>query len=208
LASLDELTGLTRVRREGAALLLLPMQGTARTLVPVGGVFFRAEDRREATHALLRSAGDLPIITDGLRTFERVSPLTVYFRWASAVAGLGGLLHLLIAGGVRTALSLGRGTWRGMPLRWPALGLALLLLAPALYLTQSFLALGDPTPANLAVAALTGLLPVTLVVAAVQTVRAGLRTRRARLDFVALAGALQWCVVLAAWGLLPFALWR
>jgi hypothetical protein len=186
----------------------MPLQGSVRTLTPVGGAFFRAIDRREATHVLLRSSEERPIITDGLRTLERVGPLTVYARWASALAGLAAVLYLLVVGGVRSVQSLRRGMWRSEPLRWPAICLALLLVAPALYLTQSFLAIGDPTPANVAIALLTGMLPLTLLVAGVHRVRAGLRTHAARLDLLVLAGALQWCVVLAAWGMLPFALWR
>jgi CubicO group peptidase (beta-lactamase class C family) len=207
-AYLDEIMGVTRVRWDGRALHLLPMQGTARTLTPVGGKFFRAADRREATHALLRSTDDRPIITDGLRTFERVPPLPVYVLWTSAAAGLAALLYLLIVGGVRSVRSLRLGAWRSEPLLWPTLCLTLLLVAPALYLTQSFLAIGDPTPASVAIALLTGTLPLTLLAAGAQRVRAGLTARTARLDLLALAGALQWCAVLASWGMLPFALWR
>lgn len=207
-AYLDELTGLTRVRWDGKALLLLPLQGITRSLTPVGGAFFRAADRREATHVLLHSTEDRPIITDGIRTLERVRPLTVYARWASALAGVVAVLYLLVVGGVRSAQSLRRGVWRSEPLRWPAICLALMLVAPALYLTQSFLAIGDPTPANVAIALLSGMLPLTLLVAGVHRVRTGLRTHTARLDLLAVAAALQWCLVLAAWGMLPFALWR
>lgn len=207
-AYLDQVTGVTRVRWDGRAVLLLPLQGSPRTLTPVGGPFFRAADRREATHALLRTADDRLVITDGLRTLERVHPLPIYLLWASAAMGLAALLYLLIVGGIRSVRALRRGTWRAEPLRWPTLCLALLLAAPALYLTQSFLAIGDPTPANVAIALLTGALPLTLLVAGVPRVRTGFGGRSARLDLLALGGALQWCAVLAVWGMLPLALWR
>ncbi len=207
-AYLDEVLGVTRVRWDGRAVQLRPLQGPARTLTPVGGAFFRAADRREATHALLRSADDQRIITDGVRTFERVVPLAVYVRLLSAATGLAALLYLLIVGGIRSVRSLRRGTWRLEPLRWPVICLALLLSAPALYLSQSVLAIGDPTPANLVLAVLTGALPLTLLVAGVHRVRAGTGGRTARMDIFALGGALQWCAVLASWGLLPLALWR
>ncbi len=207
-AYLDQVTGVTRVRWDGQALQLLPLQGAARTLTPVGGAFFRAADRREATHALLRSADDRLIITDGVRTLERARPIPLFARWGSAAAGLAALLYLLIVGGVRCVRSLRSGAWDSEPLRWPALCLALLLVAPALYLTQSFLAIGDPTPANLAITLLTGALPLTLLLAVAHRVRTGFSARAARLDLLALAGALQWCVVLATWRMLPLALWR
>ena len=207
-AYLDELAGVTRVRWDGKAVALRPLQGTPRTLTPVGGALFRAEGRREATHVLLVSAGDRRVISDGLRTLERVSTISVAAHAASALSGLAALLYLLLVGGVRMVQALRRTTWRSEPLRWPASCLMLMFLAPALYLMQPLLAIGDPTPANLAIAGLSGLLPLTLLVATVQRVRAGLQGRRAWLDLVALTAALQWCVVLAAWGLLPLALWR
>jgi hypothetical protein len=86
--------------------------------------------------------------------------------------------------------------------------LGLGVLAPLLYLTQPFLALGDPGPANILVATLTGMLPLALGYSLVQRVRAGLVGAGAACDVVALSLALQWCAVLAVWGLLPLALWR
>jgi len=118
------------------------------------------------------------------------------------------LAYLLVVGVVRSVGALRRGAWRDEPVVWPALCLVLLLLAPALYLTQSFLAIGDPTPANVTMAVLTGLLPVALVVGGAQRVCAGLGMLGARLDLAAIAGLLQWCGVLAAWGLVPLMMWR
>jgi hypothetical protein len=92
-------------------------------------------------------------------------------------------------------------------LRWIAAALLLLCASPLLYLGESFLAIGDPTPANLAVAVTTGLLPLAVVASTIGRVRAGLGGRAAQLEVVALVAALQWCLVLAAWGLLPLMLW-
>jgi len=124
------------------------------------------------------------------------------------VVGAVALVYLLVVGSIRSAIALRRRVWRDEPLRWPALTLTLLVTAPGLYLTQSFLAIGDPTPANVLLAILTGLLPIALLVGAMQRVRAGVGTLSARLDLAAIAGLLQWCVVLVAWGLLPLVLWR
>jgi len=41
-----------------------------------------------------------------------------------------------------------------------------------------------------------------------QRLRAGVGTTGARLDLVAIVGLLQWCGVLAAWGLVPLVMWR
>lgn len=204
---LDEVAGVTRVSWDGTSLHLRPVQGRSRTLAPVGGVLFRAADRRQATHALLRSANRRMIITDGLRTLERVPRAPVYLRWASAAAGLGALFYLLIVGGARSLLAVWRGAWRSEPLRWPVLCLALLILAPLLFLTQSFMAIGDPTPASVALALLTGALPVSIVAGGAHRVGAGTGSLTARLDILALAGLLQWCIVLASWELIPLTLW-
>jgi CubicO group peptidase (beta-lactamase class C family) len=207
-AYLDELLGVTRVRWDGEALHLEPLAGSARALTPLGGQLFRAPDRREATHVLLRMSGGTPTLSDGLRTLERVSAASVWGLWVSALVGLLALAYLVIVGALRSVQALRRGRWRNEPLRWPVLCLLLLGAAPALYLMQSFLAIGDPTAANLAVAALSGFLPIALLIGAAQRVRAGVGTLRARLDLGAIAGLLQWYAVLAAWGLAPLVLWR
>ena len=207
-AYLDELAGVTRVRWEAEQLHLEPLAGSARALTPIGGSFFRAPDRREATHVLLRTPDGTPVVSDGFRTLERVSPVSVWGLWSSAAVGVVALAYLLVVGAFRSVKALRRGRWRHEPLRWPVLSLMLLTMAPALYLTQSFLAIGDPTPANAAIAVLSGVLPVALLLGAVQCVRAGIGTPRARLDLMAIAGLLQWYAVLAAWGLAPLMLWR
>ena len=126
----------------------------------------------------------------------------------SAGVGVVALAYLLVVGTFRSVMALRREEWRNEPLRWPVLCLMLLVIAPGLYLTQSFLAIGDPTLANVAIAVLSGVLPAALLLGAVQRVRAGFGTLRARLDLGAIAGLLQWYAVLAAWGLAPLVLWR
>jgi hypothetical protein len=185
----------------------MPLQGTARTLVPVGGALFRVSDRIEPSHVLAEMS-DGTAISDGQRTWERVSLVRLGALWASAVAGLLGVLHLLVVGTTRTVRAYRRGDWRGEPMAWPVLVLALLVLAPTLYLTQSFMAIGDPTIANVTLAALTALLPLTTITALITRARTGMRTTGAKLDFISMLMALQWFGVLAYWNLLPLTLWR
>lgn len=207
-AYLDELAGVTRVGWDGTALRLRPMQGAERVLHPVGGQIFRVDGRRSATHVLTRSPDGAALVTDGFRTLERVSLSRVVLLWSSAGVGVLGLLYLLLVGSVRTIRAWRGGTLGKEALRWTALVGALLVLAPALLFTQPFLAIGDPTPANLTLAALTAALPVALLASLVQRVRHGVRSRSAVCDVLALGSALQWCAVLAAWGMLPLMLWR
>ncbi len=207
-AYLDELMGITRIAWNGATVDVRPVQGASRSLEPVGGALFRVVGRRAPTHVLSQASDSVRIVSDGLRTYELVSRWSVVVRWMSAGAGVVALLYLLLIGGVRTVMAMRRGALREETLRWPAFVLLLMLLAPLLYLTQSFLAIGDLTPASVLVAALTLALPLAIAQALVQRIRAGLVGARAVLDTLALAAAAQWCIVLALWGLLPLMLWR
>lgn len=207
-AYLDELAGVTRVRWDGEQLRLEPVAGSARVLTPIGGRLFRAPDRREATHVLLRTSEGRAVVSDGLRTLERVDAVSVWGLWLNAGFGVVALAYLLFVGVFRSVLALRRGEWCNEPLRWPVLCLMLLVIAPGLYLTQSFLAIGDPTLANVTMGGLSAVLPAALVLGAVQRVRAGVGSLRACLDLGAIAGLLQWYAVLAAWGLAPLVLWR
>jgi CubicO group peptidase (beta-lactamase class C family) len=207
-AYLDALGGITRVRWDGQRLTLRPVQGTARELTPMGAALFRVEGRQGSSHVLYRSADGAPVISDGMRTLERVAPWRVVWRWVSAAAGTAALLGLLIMSVIRATSAWRRGRVRDEPLRWTAGALLLLCSAPLLYLGESFLAIGDPTPANLVMALATGLVPLAMVASLVGRVRGGLGHRTARVELLMLVGALQWCLVLAAWGLLPLMLWR
>lgn len=211
-AYLDALTGVVRAKWDGSQVQLTPWMGTARGLTPVGGRLFRAPGRREASHVLTHSPTGIPVITDGNSTLERVAPRTVLLRQSGALVGITSMLYLLLVGGVRSVKATLSRRFRAEPLRWSALALALLLIAPALFLTQPFLSLGDPTPASWAVAITTGLLPPALIASLWATFaapRAAKSSARARLlDAAMLLGALQWCLVLASWALLPLVLWR
>lgn len=207
-AYLDQLMGATRVTWDGEILRLKPTQGAARLLTPAGGALFRAADRLEPTHVLQRTQDGQFSISDGMRTLEQVSAARIYGHRASAAAGIAGLLYLLLVGGARSIRAFRQHRSSAEPLRAPALCISLLLVAPVLYLGQSFLAIGDPTPANIAVALFSGALLISLVIAAAQRVRAGVSGWSARLDLLAIGAALQWCAVLASWGMLPLVLWR
>ena len=94
-------------------------------------------------------SGSPAVISDGLRTLERVNAVSVWGLWLSAGVGVVALAYLLVVGAFRTMMALRRGEWHNEPLRWPVLCLVLLAIAPGLYLTQSFLAIGDPTPCQI-----------------------------------------------------------
>ncbi|MCU0626793.1 MAG: beta-lactamase family protein [Gemmatimonadaceae bacterium] len=95
-AYLDAIAGVTRVRWDGRAIALSGTPGATRVLEPVGGALFRMMGRRTATHVLTTSPDGARVISDGLRTYERVSPSAVVLRWLGAAFGVASMLYLLL----------------------------------------------------------------------------------------------------------------
>jgi hypothetical protein len=205
---LDAVASAMHVGWDGRVLALRPLQGEPRDLLSVGGALFRATDRSEASHVLVRTGEGDVVVSDGLRTWVRQDAATLYLRWAGATLGVVSFLHILLVGGARCLLAWRRRALRAEPMRWPTAGLGGLVLSPLLFLGQPVLALGDPTPASVTLAVASALLPVALVVGVYERWRSGLRSRRARWDLAMLLGLAQWCVTLALHGWLPVVLWR
>lgn len=202
----DAVFNTAEVRWDGRRLALRPMQGKPLALAPAGGRLFVADGRIEPSHVLFELPDGERRISDGIRSYRQVSKGGVLAQWTSTALGLAGLLYVLSAGSWRLAR---RRLTLASPLVLPLLGVAMLVAAVPLFATQSFLRLGDLTPASLLLAAATAFLPLAMLAGLVQAWR--LRGRAGRLpavDAAALAAALQWLLVLAAWGALPVILWR
>jgi CubicO group peptidase (beta-lactamase class C family) len=186
----------------GKALHYTRGQRPTRTLTPAGGTRFVADDRRSASHVLLTGAGGERLISDGLRTHRQVHPVTYWSMAASLALGLLGLAWFLLVVPVRAAL--GRE-----PLVVPGVaGTALLVLPLPLFLLQSYTQLGDPTAASVSLYAASAALPLLMLWQAWQSVRRREGLAHGRVNLVAAVLVLQWCAVLAVWGMVPFALWR
>ena len=207
-AYLDEVFAITRVAWTGQVLRMQPFQGREQTLQSVGGALFSLSGRQNATHVLATTSDNVRILSDGFRTFEQVSKWRVIALWISALLGALAVIYILIAGTTRSILAWRRKRLRNEPLRWASAALLMLIIAPLLYLAYPFLAIGDPTAANVLMSVLTALLPVALTISLVQRVQSGMITRAAVLDAIALSAALQWCVMLIFWRLVPLMLWR
>jgi len=196
-AYLDEVLNFTHIEWRDDTLWLTPFQGSARALVPVGGAEFRATDRATASHLLYVGERGTRLVGDGLRTYERV-PLTLMLtRWLSLLAGVLGVAHLIFWGIVRS-------TRRNFLI---SAGVAV-AVAAVLLSRFDFLTLGDPTVLNIVVALLCVAGFAKLLQTTWRLARANESSLRARLDLLAAAAALQWCLVLASWGLFPLMLWR
>lgn len=198
-AYIDRVLGFASVRWDGQHLQLKPFQGKTRSLLPVGGRLFRAADRTFASHVLLVSDDTRRVISDGFRSHEQISLWRMLPLWASLAAGMAGLIHLIVHGILRL---LRRRSRRLDPV--PFLASVALLLPVPLFFRQSFLQLGDLTPASVLLALVTAMLPIAMII--------GLWRSRGRPattagDKLAMLGVLQWCIVLAFWGLMPLRLW-
>jgi CubicO group peptidase (beta-lactamase class C family) len=202
-AYLDRVMNVATLRWDGRRLLLTPFQGTTRSLLPVGGRLFRAGDRASASHVLLVS-DSRRVISDGFRSYEQVSLWRMLPLWGSLVAGVTGLAWLILCGLIRL---LRRRLRASDPSFVPFLASLALLLPVPLFFLQSFLQLGDLTPASAVLALVTGLLPLSMGFGLWRSFRPD-ATRRSTLDRLAMLGVLQWSLVLACWGLLPLCLWR
>lgn len=202
-AYLDMMFGAVSVDETTEGLRLSNPQRADRHLLSVGRNLYRLSDRTEASHVFLRTANGDAVLSDGVQTFQRVAESTRWLGWTCLALGLVGLSWLLLSGLGRLVMR--RRTMSSM-IALSAV-LSLLLPLPFLLFGQSFLELGDPTIGSLLLALVTGALPAGLLLALFRQWREGGRGWLVMADRLALVGALQWLVVLAAYGLVPLRLY-
>ena len=208
MAWVDAVFGFTRLKWDGESLFLIPFQGEPTELEPAGGFLFRASDRSAPSHVLMQEDGR-HILSDGLRSYERVSMLRMLVLWGSLALGVAGLLYVLLAGLYRAAR---RMLGRGDHLFAPVLSLLALALPLPFFFFQSWLRLGDVTLASVLLALATGALPLAMAFGLARCWRSRGTAAEvgslAKWDWLALLAALQLLLVLAWWGLLPLRLWQ
>jgi CubicO group peptidase (beta-lactamase class C family) len=180
--------------------ILSRADGDARRLVFVGGHLLRTADRSIPSHALLRDWEGRRILSDGVRSFRAVSKWLIWGLWVSLGVGLAAFLYLLLVAPF--------AAWKNSRSILQPAAVAALSLLPAGLLTAShgFAHFGDLTPGSAFLSAATLVLPFAVLW---QGIRAS--TRRYPFwvfEVVACAALLQWCAVLAIFGLLPLTLWR
>ena len=202
---LDRVFGSINISTDGDSLELASMQQDPRLLRPLGGYIFSANDRTTASHVFLQEAEGEYLISDGFKTYEKVSVIYLTAHWLSILAGLGGLAWLFLAGTI--SLVLYRSRFLKLSIA-PAFIASILLFLPLPFLmTQSFMALGDLTPGSAVLAAVTLLLPLGMLLTILRTRKTWQKSWVNLLHGLAAVFVLQWCVVLIAAGLLPLKLW-
>lgn len=202
---LDEVFGAIKISAAGDSLTLSSIQQDARELRPVGDRMYSASDRQTSSHIFLRGSGGEYLISDGFRTFEKASKAYLTAHWISIALGIVGLTWLFLAGIVSLArfrLKMVRRT------EAPAfVAMAMLFVPIPFFLSQSFMALGDPTLASGLLAIVTLLLPVGMLLTILRARQTWQRSRSSLLHGVAAIFVLQWCAILIAAGMLPLTLW-
>jgi len=202
---LDTVFGAIKISADGDSLTMASMQQDARQLRPVGDRLYSANDRITTSHVFFRGKEGEYLISDGFRTFEKVSTTYLTAHWTSVILGLAGLLWILVAGSISLVRYRSGMFWRPES---PAFFASALLFAPIpFFVTQSFMALGDFTLASALLAIVTLLLPMGMLVTILLARKRWRESRMNVLNGVAAAFVLQWCAVLMATGMLPFRLW-
>lgn len=204
LAWIDTVFNVVDVSWDGKRLQLAPFQGKPASLQPVGDMLFRADGRAAPSHVLLRTDGER-MLSDGLRNYRQVPLTTLLWLWTSAALGAAGLLYVLLRGG----WLLIRGRLRSSStLALPLAGVLLLFAPLPFFFMQSFMQLGDFTVASGLLAFAGIALPCAIAYGLLRLPPRARSLAHPVLDCAALLAAAQWMIVLAAWGMLPFLMWR
>jgi len=116
-----------------------------------------------------------------------------------------GLTWLFVAGLI--ALLRHRAKMINRPVAPAFVALLLFFIPVPFFMNQSFMALGDLTPASLLLALATLLLPVGMLMTLLRVINLQGKPRVAVLHGLAAVFVLQWFAVLASAGLWPLRLW-
>lgn len=210
LAWTDMVFNFMRVSWDGGALHAAPFQGKPKTLTPTGGHLFTQPGRLDSSHVLLMGDDGRRILSDGIHSYAQVGMPMFVALWASLALGLLGWAYIAAVGLWRL---LRRKLAARDPLFAPLMGVLTLALPAPLFYFQSFMRMGELTMASGTLALVTALLPFALTAGLVrqwQIRRSSKEQQKQRsiADTIAMAAGLQCALVLAAWGMLPFTLWR
>lgn len=193
----------TKVETTENGALITPFQGKNSELMYQGGQLFSMKDRTTISHAFYRTADGELLITDGLKTIKKVSGLKIISLAGSLLLGLLGLVYVFLIGFIN--LINHKIHFRNHPLFWIFISILTMIFSFIFIAHQSFMELGDLTFGNILLTVATGILPLALVLGIVRHIRS--RHKSMKIDLLAMVLLLQWVVVLAYWGLIPFRLW-
>jgi CubicO group peptidase (beta-lactamase class C family) len=203
---LDTIFGAGKLGGGENGLVFDAIQASPRHLRATGGYLFSAENRDTTSHVLTRGEQGEYLLSDGFKNYAKVNAAFIFLLAASLIAGLSGIVWFFVAG----LLSIAR--YRSKALRRPEtpalFGIIGLLLPIPLYLTQSFMAIGDLTPASALLAMASLALPLSMVVTLLRVKAMPTLGPVLFVHCLAAISVIQWCLVLAIFGMLPVMMWR
>ena len=181
-------------------MIIKSIQKETYSLLPVGNNLFRKKDRVKPSHVLYKN-GSVPIISDGLATYEKVNTTYLVLMWLSLILGLTGIIFILFRG---FYLLFQKKLFKNNQIiTFPFLSVLGLLIPIPFLLNQSFLNLGDLTIANILLAIVTGVLPLAMIFGSLKT----WKNKTFSIDSIGILFILQWTLILVYWSVLPFRLW-
>ena len=200
-AYLDLLFNSIKVQKKDNSLLIKSIQKETYSLLSVGSNLLRKEDRVNPSHVLYKN-GRVPIISDGLVTYEKVNTTYLALMWLSLILGLTGIIFILFRG---FYLLFQKKLFKNNQIiAFPFLSILGLLIPIPFLQNQSFLNLGDFTFANILLAIVTGFLPLAMIFGS----RKIWQNKTLTIDTIGTLFILQWSVILIYWGVFPFILWH
>ena len=203
---LDVMFSYRKLEWQAGKLLMTDADGKTLALRPVGERLLSADNRTVASHVLMTGEDGTALISDGFRTYKKVNPALVFGLWASAILAAAGACWFIATGTLAFARHDRAALWRAEGMAF--IGVVCLLLPAPLFLLQSYKALGDMTAASLTLAAVSILLPLSMLAAHTKVIQTKNRSRTETCHGLATIAVFQFCLVLWYWDLLPLMLWR
>lgn len=201
LAWIDMLFAAVDVKAQGAAVRLTPFAARPIELESLDGHLLRAPGRAIASHVLLVDRDGQRVLATGAQNYQLLPAWQWWLPWSSLVLLILGLAWVFVRGSARVFRR--RLGWRDA-LFVPWLGVLALLSSLPLFFLQSLFAIGDRTPASIALAITSAVLPIAMLAGLPRSARG---RGVARVDALALLAVVQGTFVLAGWGLWPIRLW-
>ncbi|MBB2147924.1 serine hydrolase domain-containing protein [Pedobacter gandavensis] len=204
-AYVDLLAGFVTLIPGNDHLVFSQLQKEDKILKPTRYHLFKVDDKISSSHVIYTDSMQNRRITDGFKTYKKISSLYLWTMYMSLIFGLLGLSYLFVLGWVK--LLSNRKRFLHQAIGVPFLCILALLLPIPLFMMQHFTALGDITAASIALALVTTLLPIGLLFGLWRSINIKKEERSNGLTSLALIFSIQWVGMLIYWGMAPMLLW-
>lgn len=204
---IDTVFGLRRLQPgpDGTSMDFISLQASSRHLLYSGDNVYRATDRTTNSHVFYRDADGNPVISDGFHSFDKVSSTFAYYHVGVLIAGLAGVMCIVFIGMFTVIVNLSQ--FRQSPVFPAFCGVTALTLPVPVFFTQSFMALGDFTPASGLLAVVTTTLPLAMIWTLFRVYQDPSRRTQSLAVGAAATLVLLWWFDMASFGQMPFLMW-